>query len=115
MESGAELLAPYDISTVRVVKESGGGGEDISIVSVVYPRGTMSVSSLGSFSPVDSSSKPSDTSLPVSLGARHIQNYVNNKTGKKRKYIRTQQEKVRHEEQMKQSKVIVRANLVVGC
>ena len=50
----------------------GDGGEDISIVSVVYPRGTMSVSSLGSFSPVGSSSKPSDTSLPVSLGARHI-------------------------------------------
>ena len=46
---------------------------------VVYPRGTFSVSSLGYFSSVGSSSKPSYPSLSVSTGARHIQEYFNNK------------------------------------
>ena len=51
----------------------GDGGEEVSIVPVVYPRGTVSVSSLGYFLSVGSSSKPSHPSLPVSLGSRHIQ------------------------------------------
>ena len=50
----------------------GDGGEDVSIVPVVYPRGTVSVSSLGSFSYFGSSSKPYHPSLPVSVGARQI-------------------------------------------
>ena len=50
----------------------GYGGEEVSIVPGVYPRGTFSVSSLGSFSSVGSSSKPSHPSFPLSLGARHI-------------------------------------------
>ena len=45
----------------------GYGGEDVSIVPVVYPHGTVSVSSLGYFLSVGSSSKPSYPSLPVPL------------------------------------------------
>ena len=57
----------------------GYGYEDVSIVPVVYPRGTVSVSSLDYFSSFGSSSKPSRPSLPVSIGACHIQDYFNNK------------------------------------
>ena len=45
----------------------GGGGDEISIMPFVYPRGAVSVSSLSYFSSVCSSSKPSHTSLPLSL------------------------------------------------
>ena len=65
----------------------GCGGEDVSIMPVVYPCGAVNVSSLVSFSSVGSSSKPSHTSLPVSIGARHIQEYFNNKRGRNRKFI----------------------------
>ena len=92
----------------------GYGGEDVSIVPVVYPRGTVSVSPLGSFPSVGSSSKPSHPSLTVSLGACHIQKYLRNKMGRKLKFIKPQQENARHEERMKRSKVIFRAKLVVG-
>ena len=63
----------------------GYGGEDVTIVTVVYTCGTVSVSSLGSFSSVGYSSKPSHPSLPVSVGARHIQEYLKDKRGSKRK------------------------------
>ena len=53
----------------------------------VYPLGKVSVSSLGSFSSVGSSSKPSHPSLPVSVGARHTQEYSNKKSGRKQKSI----------------------------
>ena len=79
----------------------GYGGEDVSIVPVVYPRGTVSVSPLGSFPSVGSSSKPSHPSLTVSVGARHIQEYFKNKMGRKRKFIKPHKEKARHEEWMK--------------
>ena len=49
----------------------GYGGEYISIVTVVYPHGTVSVSSLGHFSYVGSSSKPYHTSLSLSWGTPH--------------------------------------------
>ena len=49
------------------------GGEDVSIVPVVYPCGTVSLSSLGYFYSVGSYYKPSRPSLPVSVRARHIQ------------------------------------------
>ena len=49
------------------------GGEDISILPVVYPRGTVSVSSLGYLLFVGSSSKHSHPYLTVSLGASQIQ------------------------------------------
>ena len=43
------------------------GGDEVNYVPFVYPRGTVSVSSIGSFSFVGSSSKPSHPSLPLSL------------------------------------------------
>ena len=72
--------------------------EDVSVVPVVYPCGTVSISSLGYFSSVGSSSKPYHTSLPVSLEARHNKEYFKNNRGRKRKFIKPQQEKDRHEE-----------------
>ena len=83
------------------------GGEYVSIVPVVYPRGTVNVSSLGSFSSIGSSSIPSHTSFSVSLRAHHIQYYFNIKRRSKIKFIKPQQYKAIHEEQMKQSKVIL--------
>ena len=76
----------------------GCGGEEVSIVPLVYPLGAVSVSSLGSFFSVGSSSKHYHTYLPVSLRAHHIQDYSKNKRGRKRKFIKPQQEKDRYEE-----------------
>ena len=45
----------------------GGGGDEVSIMPVVYPLGTVSFSSIGYFSSVGSSSKPSHPSVPLSL------------------------------------------------
>ena len=90
------------------------GGKDVSIVPILYPRGIVSVSSLGYFSSVGYSYKPSHTSLPVSVGACHIQEYFKKNRGRKSKFIKPQQDKARHEKQMKQGKVIVRAKLVIG-
>ena len=90
------------------------GGEEVNYMPLVYPRGTVSVSSLGSFLSVGSSSKPSHPSLPLSLGSHNIQEYFKRKRGRKRKFIKPQQEKARQEERMKRVKVIVRAKLVVG-
>ena len=70
------------------------GGDEVNYVPFLYPRGMVSVSSLGSFSSVGSSSKPSHPYLPLSLGAHHIQEYLKNKRGRKRKLIKPQQEKV---------------------
>ena len=66
----------------------GYGCEDVSIMPDVYPCGTVSVSSFGYFSSIVSSSKPSHPYLPVSIGARHIQEYFKNKRGRE-KFIRT--------------------------
>ena len=57
------------------------GGDEVNIVAFVYPRGTVSVSSLGYFSSVGSSSKPSHSSLPISFGERYIQYYSKKKRG----------------------------------
>ena len=73
-----------------------GGGEDVIIVPVVCTHGKVSVSSLGYFSYVGSSYKPSHPYFPVTLGARYIQEYFNNKRGRKQKFIKSQQEKARH-------------------
>ena len=59
-------------------------------------------------------SKPSHTSLPLSIGERHIKEYLKKNRGRKRKLIKPQQEKARHEERMKRDKVIVQEKLVVG-
>ena len=50
----------------------------------IYPLGTVSVSSLGSFLSVGSSSKYSNPYLPLSLGARHIQEYSKKKRRRKK-------------------------------
>ena len=65
----------------------GVGGNEVSIMPVVYPCETVSVSSLGCFSSVGSSSKPYHPSLPLSLRLNHIQYYFNKKRGGKQKYI----------------------------
>ena len=67
----------------------GGGGDEVSVMPDFYPRGKVSVSSLGSFSSVVLSSKTSYPSVPLSLGVHRIQDYLNNKGGRKRKYINT--------------------------
>ena len=54
---------------------------------LVYPRGMVSVSSLGNFSSVRSLSKPSNPSLPISLRVNYIQDYFNNKRRRNRKSI----------------------------
>ena len=90
------------------------GGDEVNYVPFVYPRETVSVSSIGYFLPVDSSSKPSHPSLPLSLGENNIQEYLKRKRGRKRRLIKPHQEKARQEERMKRVKVIVRAKLVVG-
>ena len=92
----------------------GGGGDEVSFMLVVYPHGTVSVSSLGYFLSVGSSSKPSNNSLPLSLGLHLIKEHFRKKRGRKRKYIKTQEKKARHEQQMKKMRMKVRAKLVVG-
>ena len=59
----------------------GGRGEEVSIMPVVCPRGTVSVSSLDYFSSISSSSKHSLPSFPLSIGSRHIQDYFKKKRG----------------------------------
>ena len=68
----------------------GGGGDEAHKIPVVYPRGVVIISSIGSFSSVGSSSKPSFTYLPLYLGARHIKDYFKKKKGRKRKFIKPQ-------------------------
>ena len=89
-------------------------GDEVNIVPFVYPRGTVSVSSLGSFSSVGSSSKPSYLSLPLSLGLHCIQDYFNNRRGRKRKYIDPQEDKARRKQQMNKMRVTFQVKLVVG-
>ena len=90
------------------------GGDKVNYVPFVYPRGTVIVSSLGSFSSFGSSYKPSHPSLPLSFGSHNIQEYLKRKRGRKRRFIKPQQEKARQEERMKRVKVIFRSKLVVG-
>ena len=66
------------------------GGDEVNIVLFVYPRGSVSVSSLGYFSSVGSSSKPYHPSLPLSLRACHIREYFKKKRGRKLKFIKPQ-------------------------
>ena len=68
----------------------GDGVEEVSKVPVVYPRGTVSVSSLGYFPSVGYSSKPSHPSFNLSLRAFHIQEYFEKKRGRKQKCIKPQ-------------------------
>ena len=87
----------------------GCGGDEVSVMPVVYPHGAVSVSSLSYFSSVGSSSKPYHTPLPLSLGVHPIQEYYKKKRGRNLKYIKPQEEKAKHEEQRKKIRVTVRA------
>ena len=84
----------------------GDGGEEVSILPIVYPRGTVSISSIGSFLSVGFSYKTFHPYFNISLGELHIQEYLKNKRGRKRKLIKPQQYKARHEERIELSKVI---------
>ena len=75
----------------------GDRDEEVSIVPVLYPHGTVSISLLGYFSSVGSSYKTSHTSFPLSCGACHIQEYFDKKWGMKQKFIMPQQENARNE------------------
>ena len=69
----------------------GFGGDEVSIMPVFYPCGTVSVSSLGSFSYVGSSSKPFRTSLPLFIRERHIEEFFKKKGRRKREFINPQE------------------------
>ena len=84
-----------------------GGGVNVSIRPVVFPCGKVSVLSLGYFSSVGSSFKPSNPSLPLYIGVNHIQEYFNKNRGRKKKLIKPQEEKDRHEETRNQMRVTV--------
>ena len=92
----------------------GYRGGEVRIMSVVSPRESVSVSSIGYFSSIGSSSRPSHSSFNLSLGSRYIQEYFKKKKGRKQKFINPQQEKARHEERRKQMRVTFQAKLVVG-
>ena len=62
----------------------GGGGYDVSIISVVSPHGSVSASSLHSYSYAGSSSKPSHYSLPSYLGDHHINEFFTKRRGRNR-------------------------------
>ena len=63
---------------------------------------------------VDSSSKPSHPSVPLSLGLQCIKEYSKKKRGRKPKYTKTEEEKDSLEHQMKKMRVTLREKLVVG-
>ena len=89
-------------------------GDVASFMPVVYPHGTVSVSSLSSFSYAGSSYKPACLSITLSLVVHLIQDYFKKERGRKRKYITPQEEKSRREQKMKKMRVTIRANLVIG-
>ena len=63
---------------------------------------------------VGSSYKPSNNYLTLSLGARHIEEYFKKMSRRKKKFIKTQEDKYRSEERRKKMRVKVREKLVVG-
>ena len=83
-------------------------------MTVVYPHGMVSISSLGSFLSLGSSYKKYFPSLPIYLVARHIQYCSKKKRARKQKYIKPQENKYMREEQRKQIRVVIRSKLVVG-
>ena len=82
----------------------GGGGDEVSIIPVVNPRGPVSVSSLVYFSSVFFSSKTSHPTLPLSLGACHIKSVSIRRGGG---VMKPQEEKVMREERRNQIRVTV--------
>ena len=68
----------------------GRCGDEVSIMTVVYPRGQVSVSSLGYFSSIGYSYKPSGPCHSLSILARHNQAYFKKKRRRKRKLTKPQ-------------------------
>ena len=91
----------------------GEGGDEVSTMSVVYPLGEVSVSSLDYFSFLGSSSNPSCNSISIYLRACHTKEYFNKKRERKRKFIKPQEERARHEERRNHMRVTVSEKLVV--
>ena len=87
--------------------------DEVSVMPIVYPCGTVSVSSLGYFVSVGSSSKTSHPSVYISIGVNCIQQHFNKKRGRNQKYIKPQEKKARHEQQMQQMRLTVQAKFVV--
>ena len=85
----------------------GCEGDEVSIMSIVYPCGLVSVLSLSYFLSVVSSSKPSHYSLLISIGAQHIQDYFNNKRGRELKSIKIQKDKESRKDRRKKIRVVV--------
>ena len=104
------LLGPYqELIGVNMCDELN------IIMTVVYTHGTVSVSSLGSFSSVFFfNSKSSKSYLPLPIGSIHIEEYSKKKRGGGLKSINPKEEKSRREEGRKQMRVTVQAKLVVG-
>ena len=50
----------------------GGGSDEVSVMPIVYPRGTVNVSSFGYFSSVGSSFKPYHPSLTIYIVVNYI-------------------------------------------
>ena len=74
------------------------GGDDYFIIMyVVSPCDSVSVSSLGYFSPVGSSSKPSRYSFTLSIRVFHTREYFKKKRGSNQKFIKSHQEMARCE------------------
>ena len=63
----------------------GVGGDEASVMPIVYSCWTVGVSSLGYFLSVGSSSKPSHPSLPLSFVLHRIQEYFNKNRGRNKK------------------------------
>ena len=85
----------------------GGGGDEVSSIPAVYPCGMIIVSSLGSFLYVGSSYKPYHPSLNLYIRVHHIQEYFKKKRGRKKKYIKPQEDNVRRDQQMKKMRVTI--------
>ena len=81
--------------------------DEFGIIHFVYLCGLVSVSSLGPCFYVNSSSKNSHSSLPISLGALHIQEYFKNKRARKIRFIKILRDKASHEDQRKKMRVLV--------
>ena len=73
----------------------------------------VSVSSLGYFPYIGYYSKPPPSYLPLSILACHIEEYVNKKRGRKRKFIKPQEDSDRREERGNKMRVTVQVKLVI--
>ena len=67
------------------------GGNEVIMMSVVFPFGLVIVLSLGYFSSVGFSYIPSHSSFLLYFGARHIQDYFNKNRERNKKFPKLHQ------------------------